>query len=78
MRDTVGPDNKLMVDANCAYRYYQAIQFAKRVDPMWGKIYRETLTLNASDLEGTNPSRLGIAILAKTVAAADLPRRQNC
>jgi len=38
VRETIGPDIKLMVDANCAYRYYEAIQFAKRVEayePFW-------------------------------------------
>jgi L-alanine-DL-glutamate epimerase-like enolase superfamily enzyme len=37
-RETVGPNVKLMLDANCSYRYYEAIQFAKRVeefDPYW-------------------------------------------
>jgi L-alanine-DL-glutamate epimerase-like enolase superfamily enzyme len=32
VRDAVGPDVKVMVDANCAYRYYQAIQLAKRIE----------------------------------------------
>lgn len=32
VREAVGPDVKVMVDANCAYRAYQAIQFAKRVE----------------------------------------------
>jgi L-alanine-DL-glutamate epimerase-like enolase superfamily enzyme len=31
-REAVGPDVKLMVDANCAYRYYEAIQFARRIE----------------------------------------------
>ena len=31
-REAVGPDVKLMVDANCAYRYYEAIQLAKRIE----------------------------------------------
>jgi L-alanine-DL-glutamate epimerase-like enolase superfamily enzyme len=38
VREAIGPDVKLMVDANCAYRAYEAIQFAKRVeeyDPFW-------------------------------------------
>jgi D-arabinonate dehydratase len=38
VRQTIGPDVKLMVDANCAYRYYEAIQLAKRIeeyDPFW-------------------------------------------
>jgi D-arabinonate dehydratase len=37
-REAVGPDVKLLVDANCAYRHYQAIQIAKRIeeyDPFW-------------------------------------------
>jgi D-arabinonate dehydratase len=32
VREAIGPDVKLLVDANCAYRYYQAIQFAKRIE----------------------------------------------
>ena len=38
VREAVGPDVKVMVDANCAYRLYEAIQFAKRIeefDPFW-------------------------------------------
>ncbi len=38
VRDAIGPDIKLMVDANGAYRYYEAIQLAKRIeecDPFW-------------------------------------------
>ncbi|HAA92726.1 MAG TPA: mandelate racemase/muconate lactonizing enzyme family protein [Rhodospirillaceae bacterium] len=31
-REAVGPDVKLLLDANCAYRYYEAVQFAKRVE----------------------------------------------
>ena len=31
-REAVGPSVKLMVDANCAYRYYEAIQLAKRIE----------------------------------------------
>ena len=31
-REAVGPNVKLMIDANCAYRHYEAIQFAKRVE----------------------------------------------
>ncbi|MHA6670367.1 mandelate racemase/muconate lactonizing enzyme family protein [Homoserinimonas sp. A447] len=37
-REAIGDDIALMLDANCAYRYYEAIQFAKRVeefDPAW-------------------------------------------
>ena len=29
VREAVGPDIKLMIDANCAYRYYEAIQLAQ-------------------------------------------------
>ena len=38
VREAIGPDVKLLVDANCAYRYYEAIQFAKRIEeyePYW-------------------------------------------
>lgn len=49
-RDAVGPDVKLMVDANCAYRYYEAIQLATRIeryDPFW---FEEPVA--PDDLEG--------------------------
>lgn len=32
VREQIGPDIKLLVDANCAYTYYDAIQFARRVE----------------------------------------------
>jgi L-alanine-DL-glutamate epimerase-like enolase superfamily enzyme len=32
VRSAIGPDIKLLVDANCAYRAYEAIQFAKRIE----------------------------------------------
>jgi L-alanine-DL-glutamate epimerase-like enolase superfamily enzyme len=38
VRDAIGPDIKLLLDANCAYRYYEAVQFARLVeeyDPFW-------------------------------------------
>ena len=38
VREAVGPDVKVLLDANCAYRYYEAIQFASRAqeyDPFW-------------------------------------------
>ena len=38
VRQAIGPDVKLLLDANCAYRYYEAIQFARRAeeyDPFW-------------------------------------------
>ena len=31
-REAIGPDVKLLVDANCAYRFYEAIQIAKRIE----------------------------------------------
>ncbi|MDB5530703.1 MAG: Mandelate racemase/muconate lactonizing enzyme-like protein [Devosia sp.] len=38
VREAIGPDIRLLLDANCAYRAYEAIQFAKRAeefDPFW-------------------------------------------
>ncbi|RWD98776.1 mandelate racemase/muconate lactonizing enzyme family protein [Mesorhizobium sp.] len=32
VRAAIGPDITLMIDANCAYRSYEAIQFARRVE----------------------------------------------
>ena len=32
VRKAVGPDVKVLVDANCAYRAYEAIQLAKRIE----------------------------------------------
>ena len=32
VRETVGPDVKVMVDANNAYRHYQAIEFARKAE----------------------------------------------
>ena len=31
-REPIGPNTKLMVDANCAYRYYEAIEIAKKME----------------------------------------------
>lgn len=33
VREAIGPDVKLLMDANCAYRAYEAIQFARVVEP---------------------------------------------
>lgn len=33
VREAIGPGTRLMIDANCAYRYYEAIQLAKRIEP---------------------------------------------
>ncbi len=38
VRQAIGPDVSLLLDANCAYRYYDAIQFIKRAEeyePFW-------------------------------------------
>jgi D-arabinonate dehydratase len=38
VREAIGPDIKLLVDANCAYRIHEAIQMAKKMepyDPFW-------------------------------------------
>jgi L-alanine-DL-glutamate epimerase-like enolase superfamily enzyme len=32
VREAIGPDVKLLVDANCAYRYYEAIQMARAME----------------------------------------------
>ena len=32
VREAIGPDVKLLVDANCAYRAYEAIQLARRIE----------------------------------------------
>ncbi|MBM4419586.1 MAG: mandelate racemase/muconate lactonizing enzyme family protein [Chloroflexi bacterium] len=32
VREAIGPEVKLLVDANCAYRFYEAIQFARRIE----------------------------------------------
>ncbi len=32
VREAIGPDVKLLVDANCAYRVYEAIQIARRIE----------------------------------------------
>lgn len=33
VREAIGPEIKLMVDANCAYRFYEAIEIAKKMEP---------------------------------------------
>jgi len=50
VREAIGPDIKLMVDANCAYKVREAIQMAKRMeeyDPFW---FEEPIA--ADDYEG--------------------------
>ena len=33
VREAMGPNGKLMVDANCAYLFYEAIELAKKMEP---------------------------------------------
>lgn len=33
VREAIGPNVKLLVDANCAYRFYEAIEIAKKMEP---------------------------------------------
>ena len=50
VREAVGPEVKVMVDANCAYRYYEAIEIARkmeRYDIFW---FEEPV--NPDDYEG--------------------------
>ncbi|MEE2752725.1 MAG: mandelate racemase/muconate lactonizing enzyme family protein [Candidatus Latescibacterota bacterium] len=50
VREAIGPDVKMMVDANCAYRWYEAVQMATRIeefDPFW---FEEPVA--ADDYEG--------------------------
>ena len=50
VREAVGPDVKVMVDANCAYRYYEAIEIARKMekyDVFW---FEEPV--NPDDYEG--------------------------
>ena len=42
VRDAVGPEVKVLVDANCAYRYYDAIRFARKIEA-----YRRVLVRGA-------------------------------
>lgn len=38
VREAIGPDTRLLLDANCAYRYYDSINFIRRVEefePFW-------------------------------------------
>ncbi|MFH1560252.1 MAG: mandelate racemase/muconate lactonizing enzyme family protein [Chloroflexota bacterium] len=50
VRETVGPNIRVMVDANCAYRYYEAIEIARKMekyDVFW---FEEPV--NPDDYEG--------------------------
>ena len=33
VREAIGPNVKLLVDANCAYRFYEAIEISKKMEP---------------------------------------------
>lgn len=38
VREAIGPDIRLMLDANCAYRFYEAQEFGRMVEeyqPYW-------------------------------------------
>ncbi len=38
VREVIGEETRLMIDANCAYRFYEAVEFAKRAEeyhPFW-------------------------------------------
>ena len=50
VREAVGPDVKLMIDANCAYRYYEAIEIARKVEPYDVFWFEEPV--NPDDYEG--------------------------
>ena len=50
VRQAVGPDVKLMVDANCAYRYFEAIDIAGKMEPY--DIYWFEEPVNPDDYRG--------------------------
>ena len=50
VRDTVGPDVKVMVDANCAYRYFEAIDIARKMEPQ--DIFWFEEPVNPDDYQG--------------------------
>lgn len=50
VREAVGPDVKIMVDANCAYRYYEAIDIARKIEKY--DIYWFEEPVNPDDYEG--------------------------
>ncbi len=50
VREAVGPDVKLMVDANCAYRFYEAIQIARKMERY--DIYWFEEPVNPDDYKG--------------------------
>jgi D-arabinonate dehydratase len=50
VREAVGPDVKVMVDANCAYRYYEAIEIARKMERY--DVYWFEEPVNPDDYEG--------------------------
>jgi len=50
VRQAVGPNVKVMVDANCAYRYYEAIEIARKMEPY--DIFWFEEPVNPDDIEG--------------------------
>ena len=50
VRETVGRDVKVMVDANCAYRYFEAIAIARRIEPF--DVYWFEEPVNPDDYKG--------------------------
>ena len=50
VRETLGPDIKLMVDANCAYRFYDAINIARKMERYDISWFEEPV--NPDDYEG--------------------------
>ena len=50
MREAVGPTVKVMVDANCAYRYYEAIEIARKMEKY--DIFWFEEPVNPDDYEG--------------------------
>lgn len=50
VRETIGPDVKLLMDANCAYTFYDAINIAKKVEKY--DVYWFEEPVNPDDYEG--------------------------
>jgi D-arabinonate dehydratase len=50
VRQAVGPNVKIMVDANCAYRHYEAIEIARKMEPY--DIFWFEEPVNPDDYEG--------------------------
>ncbi len=50
VREAVGPDVRLMVDANCAYRHYEAQEIARKMEPYDVFWFEEPV--NPDDYEG--------------------------